>query len=314
MPENREDVQIKFTSFINKLTEKTKRRFLIYLLTKHKLMKETNSSLDKKLRSRGLAKSGNKKKKVERLLSGKKNVTTKQLKNEEQQINHFKESCHERGLRCVEEWGTGARNRKENTTADITVTVVDPFKLRSFLPGCEYEMDEKLNISFKTKGGDFTQGNYGTGKNSIFIKSLVITEEDLKKVEEANANAKKIKAEIMEEKKVKRWNQLDKKYELENRDRIKKEYMSLFKYFFLDSVHKDERIRKLYDFENARRSELKCVGNTLSLSKKHVIPITGAEVRLHNSGSIIVGEFEIRAKAEGGNIATSWKMNLGLFK
>ena len=314
MPESREYVQIKFMSFISKLTEKTKRRFLIYLFTKHKLMKESNSSLYKKLKSRGLPTSGNKKKKVETLLNGKSAVTTKQLKNEEQQINHFKESCHERGLRCVDEWGTGARNREENTTADITVTVVDPFKLRRFLPECQYEINEKLNISFKTKGGDFTQGNYGTGKNSIFIKSLVITEEDLKKVEEANANAKKIKVEIMEKKKVKRWNQLDKKYEVENRDRIKKEYMSLFKYFFLDSPHKEERIRKLYNFENTRRSQLKCVGNTLSVSKKHVIPVTGAEVRLHNTGSIIVGEFEIRAKAEGGNIGASWKMNLGLFK
>tara|TARA_B100000902_G_scaffold342383_1_gene346411 strand:- start:236 stop:1189 length:954 start_codon:yes stop_codon:yes gene_type:complete len=306
-----ENTVLRFRNFIEKLSEKTRRRFLFYIIKRRELMKKTVGELKKECERKGLKKGGNKAELASRLLSGK-STTTKQLSNEQEQTREFKEViCKEYGLKCVDDYGTGARNKKENTTADLKVTVVDVEKFRNKFPKCEV-VNSGMTVSLKTKGGDFTQGNYGTSVTSILIKNIVGEDERLRGVvERTNAEAARLRKEFSNGEKARRWKDLGSKEE-ESRDSIKKLYQNMLWHIFVEETPgKQDRIRRLYDFENGRRSDLKCVGKELSFSKLHIIPEGGVEARKHASGSVMVGEFELRAKAEGGVIDKNWKINLG---
>ena len=90
-------------------------------------------------------------------------MATTQLEREELHTKNFIENiCPLYGLLFVEAWGSGSRNKKENCDADITVKVMDEdlakkLKLPNIKLGC------LLTVSLKTKGGNFTLANGGTG-------------------------------------------------------------------------------------------------------------------------------------------------------
>ena len=82
----------------------------------------------------------------------------------------------------------------------------------------------------------------------------------------------------------------------------------------MDNIDINNKIKELIErieVLEERQSDLKYVGNKLYLQNSKKIP-NYIEVEMKGKNTIIIGDYRLRFKAAGGNVCSSWKINVEL--
>ena len=229
--------------------------------------------------------------------------STTQLDNEIKDKDNFcKNIAPEYGLKFIQDWGSGSKNKKENCDADITVEIVDLKKFNIKFSELNRKLGDKLEVSLKTEKGDFTIANGGTSLRSDIFKDMISPNNSIikKKFKETQDKIKEHRETIGKNKK---WNEVGQYKKLP----IKEELIE----FFLDLFKNPENCKKLYEWLNSRQSDLKCVGGKLVIPEKKIMEPLCEGKRFENN-SVIVGHYKLRFKSSGGKVTSSWKINYEL--
>ena len=224
-------------------------------------------------------------------------MTTIQLKKEKEHIDNFKiYICPAYGLAPILDWGTGAKNKKENCDADVTVKVVND-DLAKKLKFPNIKLGSLLTVSLKTKGGNFTIANGGTGKGAYLFKEMNLRPFAKQKFEKTKNAVKKIKNQFGKDN---RWKEIGEEKKLA----IKELYVNLFWALF----HVPQYQRCLYEWLNSRQADLKCVGDELFIPEKKILP-ENIVIDIISDNTIRVGHYRLRVKSSGGKVGSTWKIN-----
>lgn len=208
---------------------------------------------------------------------------TVQLDREKEIINTFAAYCKANSIQIIREYKP-SENKLENTDSDFDIR----------LPGGEVK-----SVSLKSSGGLMTDLNGGAGSRSA---SKWMTPEEVALVKEAekemNVRRKTVSSQYA------RWadvpNSSDVKYFV---------IEPLLEAWFSVLSSNVDAVKRLSALLTGRKSDLLFVEDKF-------VPYTafsGTEVSKINSKSILVGNYEIRFKTEGGKTSSSIKLS-GNFK
>ena len=237
--------------------------------------------------------------------------TTPQLEKEKIQKNEFLKNLEpEYGLKFKEDWGTGSKNKKLNSNADITCIITVIEKLHKKIPNLDskFRNGDNIRISLKTKGGDFTIANCGTTyQRTELFKYLnqggSLTAEQIKTLfVERDKKVKAIKDGIISKNPDALW---EDNYTFKNE--VKKIYVDCLAKLFTESAI---AIELLYKWLSERESDLKYIGDELIIPTGKIF--SGNCKIKKNNDSVIVGEFKLRFKCESAKVKKPWKINIEL--
>jgi len=204
---------------------------------------------------------------------------TVQLNKEQATINTFEEVCRDSNIRIVHKYEP-SENKLKNTDSDFDIQ----------LPGGEIK-----SVSLKSSGGKMANLNAGAGSRSV--SKWMLPEEV--------ALVKKAEKEMQDRRRTvscqySRWEEVPNSSEL--------------KYFVIEPLYEAwffvlssnvDAVKRLSALLTGRKSDLLFVENQF-------VPYTafsGTEVSKVNSKSILVGNYELRFKTEGGKTSSSIKVN-----
>lgn len=208
---------------------------------------------------------------------------TVQLEREQETINTFVDYCKANGIEIVREYDP-SENKLENTDSDFDIR----------LPGGEVK-----SVSLKSYGGVMANLNAGAGSRSV---SKWMTPEEVALVKQAEKEMQVRRRSVSS--KYSRWEEVPNSSEQ--------------KYFVIEPLYEAwfsvlssniDAVKRLSSLLAGRKSDLLFVENKF-------VPYTafsGTEVCKANSKSILVGNYELRFKTEGGKTSSSIKVN-GSFK
>lgn len=227
-------------------------------------------------------------------------MTTTQLDAEKKHIEQFETNiCPQYGIKPIFDWGTGSKNKKSNCDADRTVQIINLEKFNKLKCTKKYKLGDELTVSLKTKKGNFTIANGGTGLDSSLFKRMILPHHT-----NAINEIKRRKLEIREYQeelgKDKRWEDVGQDEKLV----IKHTLQDLLWLLFNVPQYRE----KLYKWLSERQSDLKCVGDRLYVPEKIILPEL-CEPKKWGDDTVIVGHYKLRVKAAGGKVCTSWKIN-----
>jgi len=221
-----------------------------------------------------------------------KNKKTTQLEREEQQRLEFESNCQDMGLEYLDDWGSGALNKKTNKNTDDNVKICCILKLSTKLGVSVdelYKLDWSngtvIGVNRKTLGGAFTWLNGGVYTQCTLAKELNLsTNDNLQKLQEdINSIQNKIGKE-------KRWKEIGQ----EQKEPIFEKLYDCWSALLVG------REKDIYDLYNARLSHLDYIGNKLSLSKlKKIKYDENICIKKNKDYRIQVGALCIRFKAAG---------------
>ena len=231
-------------------------------------------------------------------------MSTTQLKNE--QKHKVKFICKLPTIGCIEkfEWDSG-KNKKKNSDADFTIIIQNPELFKTEFPDCnkDWVMGTELTVSLKTERGNFTLANGGTTLKSGLFQLMELNREEKKAFQECNVEITNIKNELGRDKCWEDIGQHEKKP-------IKDTLIGLLYRLFQVPTHIDT----LYTYMNGRQSDLKYVGENLSLKKKFTPPPYDLLiVDIISTNTLRVGDFTLRVKSESKSVKSSWKINYEVF-
>ena len=234
-------------------------------------------------------------------------MTTTQLTKELAHKAWFRANSEEKfGLLCkVGEW-CSSENKSKNSDADMRCIVSDPFKHPSI---SSYQVGDEVNVSLKTKGGNFTAANLGTTHNAIiFQKHIHLSHEEIEAIKICNNLVKEIKESLLKQN-YKRWIECPKKGKEE-----KMLIMSMYIYLWTTLINSSERLDNIYQFMNDRTSPFKLCGEELIKTVPYtIIPLDKCVKKIETRcGTLQVGKFALRFKSAGGEISSPWKINVEL--
>ena len=224
---------------------------------------------------------------------------TTQLKKEKEHILKFKNIiCPNYGLECIEAWGSGSKNKRKNSDADITakITDIERFKKIPNLPK-NLLVKNEITISLKTEGGNFTIANGGTSITSSIFESMNLGDIAKKEFKKRNSLIREIQKELGKDK---RWIHIGNN----KKSKIKEIWVEWF--YMLFHVRKYQQ--SLYNWLNSRQSDLKCVGLSLFVPEKKVL-LEDPIIDIIGDNTVIVGDYKLRLKSSGGKVSSSWKIN-----
>ena len=237
-------------------------------------------------------------------------IMTTQLTKELAHKEWFRANAEEKfGLSCKDgqtgEW-CSSENKSKNSDADMRCIVSDPFKHPSI---SSYQVGHELNVSLKTKGGNFTAANLGTTHNAIiFQKHIILTLEETELIMFCNDLVRGIKKSLLKQN-YKRWSECP-----ENGDKEKRIIKSMYVDLWTTLINSPERVDNIYQFMNDRTSPFKLCGEELIKTVPYTInPLNKYVKKIETrDGTLQVGEFALRFKSEGGKISPPWKINVEL--
>jgi hypothetical protein len=235
-------------------------------------------------------------------------IMTTQLTKELAHKEWFRTNAEEKfGLTCKPGEWCSSENKSKNSDADMRCIVSDPLKHPAL---SSYQIGDELNVSLKTKGGNFTAANLGTTHNaSIFQKHIHLSHEEIEVIMFCNDLVKGIKDSLLKQN-YKRWMECPKKGKEE-----KRVIMSMYVYLWSTLINTPERVDNIYQFMNDRTSPFKLCGEELIKTVPYILNpldkfIQNLETR---RGTLRVGDFALRFKSAGGEISSPWKINVELF-
>lgn len=231
-----------------------------------------------------------------------KKPSTTQLVREQEHRTYFNDVlCPRYGMIEIAEWGSGSKNKKENCDADVTVVIIDIQKFNELecAKNLNVNNGDKLRFSLKTKGGNFTIANGGTGLRSELFKYM-ISKEDTEVRKEFKLMLLKIKEYKNKLGKDNRWEDIGQEKKIYIKQILCEFYSRLF--------YNVEYCKKLYEWLNNRKSELKCVDDKIFIPEKNVLPDL-CKPEYIGDDTVIVGHYKLRVKAESGKVRSSWKIN-----
>lgn len=233
--------------------------------------------------------------------------TTPQLENEKIQKKEFLKNLEPKyGLKFKEDWGTGSKNKKLNSNADITCIITDIEKIPNL--DSKFKNGDNIRISLKTKGGDFTIANCGTTyQRTELFKYLnqggALTAEQIKTLfVERDKKVKAIKDDIISKNPDALW---EDNYTFKND--VKKIYIDCLAKLFTESAI---AIELLYKWLSERESDLKYIGDKLIIPTGKIFS-GNCKIKTNND-SVIVGKFKLRFKCESAKVKKPWKINIEL--
>lgn len=241
-------------------------------------------------------------KQIALILSEQSKHSTTQLLQEQEHCRYFIEVlCPKYGMIIIKEWGSGSKNKKENCDADITAQIINMEKFNKL--ECAKNLNKNkgdyITISLKTEGGNFTIANGGTGLQSKLFKYMIPSKNSEIR-EECKTMFLKIKNYKNSIGKDKRWQDIGQEKKLHIKQILCEFYCKLFQNL--------EYCKKLYEWLDNRKSDLKCIGDEIFIPEKKILPKL-CKPKCSGDDTIIVGHYKMRVKAEGGKVSSSWKIN-----
>ena len=227
-------------------------------------------------------------------------MTTTQLDAEKKHIEQFETNiCPQYGIKPIFDWGTGSKNKKSNCDADRTVKIINLEKFNKLKCKKKYKLGAELTVSLKTKKGNFTIANGGTGLDSSLFKYMILPHHTnaINEIKRRKLEIRQYQEELGKDKRWEDVGQSKKKY-------IKNQLVELLWLLFNVPPYRE----KLYEWLSERQSDLKCVGDKLYVPEKIILPEL-CEPEYCGDDSVIVGCYKLRVKAAGGKVGTSWKIN-----
>lgn len=202
---------------------------------------------------------------------------TRKLESEAQNIQCFEDYCRRNNIQILK-YISPEENKSLNTDADAVV----------LLPS-----GVKQTVSLKSRGGVMATLNSGAGSRSV-SKWMTPKEVDLVKIAEKECKARR--ASI----KYERW------ADVPDAETVKYYVIEpLYEAWFSVLSENSDAVSRFSTFLSARSSDLLFVEDKF-------VPYTlfhGTTVKKINSKSILVGNFELRFKSEGGKTKSSIKVN-----
>ena len=229
--------------------------------------------------------------------------STTQLNKEDEHIKQFKNISHNYGLKVIDDWGNGSKNKKENKDADLNTKISDIEKLKKKFhkdkSGNDFDQNKIYTVSCKTENGDFTLVNSGLTNICSLFKYIDLDDELKNKVNECNNKVKKIKKKLG----------LDNKWENIGQNK-KKDIKILYINLLYNIFSNKNYIKKFLKWLNERQSDFKYIGDKLNFPENYKLNFNQIIVKKIKNDTIKIGNFKFRCKSSGGKVKASWKINL----
>lgn len=230
--------------------------------------------------------------------------TTIQLQNEQKQKQELEKICRLKyGLIVKEDWGSGSKNKKFNSNADITFKIEDIDKLRKNIPklNSKFKNGYPIKLSLKTIGGNFTIANTGISLRSALFKYMKLTDKEINYLNNSINKIKKFKNEIIQK------NGTESLWKDYDNDKIK--VKQIYQDLIFELFSNPKNIENLYNWLNERESDLKYIGTIMLIPEKKTVPEV-CKIEKKGNDSIIIGYYKLRVKCESKEVVKSWKINI----